>query len=86
MSTISHQSIRNNPTNSSPSKMAYGFSKTRRFINHNPEYFSIFIQGAQQPFMQMIVNYQIEKQDLAMELNQTSLKIYPSVLLQQIIT
>jgi hypothetical protein len=86
MSTISHQSIRNNPSNNSPSKISYGFSKTRRFINHNPEYIRFFILGVQQPFMLMIVNYQIEKQDLDMELNQTSLKIYLLVLLPQIIT
>ena len=36
-STISHESIRNHPTNNSPTKAAFKFSQTKRFKDPNPE-------------------------------------------------
>ncbi len=40
ISTIDPESIRKNPTNNSPSKIAFQFPKSKRFPDFNPEYLS----------------------------------------------
>lgn len=69
ISTIDIESIRKHPSNNSPSKVAYQFSKSKRFPDLNPEYlFHLFIDVPMH-FILLTASFRIEKQALGMEKN-----------------
>lgn len=37
ISLVSHEEVQRHPTNNSPAKISFRFSKTKRFIDNNPE-------------------------------------------------
>ena len=44
ISTVNHDIIRKHPANNSPAKIAYQFSKTKRFLDMNPEYLIFYFR------------------------------------------
>ncbi len=44
ISTIDADTIRKHQSNNSPSKIAHQFSKTKRFPDINPQYFSYYLR------------------------------------------
>ena len=55
-STISHDAVRNHPSNNSPSKVAFKFSQSKRFKEPNPEYFFRLIFRCSKTFYQDFKN------------------------------
>jgi len=60
MSLIDSNAIRNHPSNNSPSKNAFQFSKSKRFPDYNPEY-ALFYADANWHFILTIASSPIAK-------------------------
>jgi hypothetical protein len=67
ISTIDADSIRKHPANNSPSKLAYQFSKSKRFPDINPEYLFFVIADVPMLFILLTVNFLTGKLGLGME-------------------